>query len=110
MANKIAANERSGRVKVRIVEDVKREDAVPEGMIDALGPRTEIAEATCDSLSPIEVHRGPAVLYQVSSDSGSLEVKEQGRAPLTQDQLNTGDCFIIDAAAANKIFVWKGKL
>lgn len=109
MANKIVSNERSGRVKVRIVEDAKREDSVPEGMIDALGPRTNIADPTCDSLTPIEVHRGPAVLYQISSDSGSLEVKELGKAPLTQDQLNTGDCFIIDAAAANKIFVWKGK-
>lgn len=109
MANKIASAERSGRVKVRIIEDVNTKDAVPEGMIDALGPRTKIAEAMCDSLTPIEVHRGPAVLFQVTNDSGSLEVKELGHAPLAQAQLNTGDCFLIDAAAANKIFVWKGK-
>lgn len=109
LANKIAAAERSGRVKVRIVEDADSEDAVPEGMIDAMGPRTTIAPAMDDTLTPIEVHRGPAVLFQVSSDSGSLEVKELGRAPLDQESLSTGDCFLIDAAAANKIFVWKGK-
>ena len=104
----MAAAERSGRVKVRIVEDADAEDSVPEGMLDAMGPRTEIADASDDSLTPIEVHRGPAVLFQVTTDSGSLEVKELGRAPLNQDQLLTGDCFLIDAAAANKIFVWKG--
>jgi len=109
LANKIAAAEKSGRVKVRIVEDADAEDSVPEGMIDAMGERSTIADAMSDTLTPIEVHRGPAVLFQVSTDSGSLQVNELGKAPLTQDLLKSGDCFLIDAAAANKIFVWKGK-
>ena len=73
-----------------------------------LSPRGDIAAAVPDNLTPIEVHRGPATLYQVTNDSGSLEIKEIGKAPLSQESLNTGDCFVIDAAAANKIFVWKG--
>ena len=39
LANKIAAAEKSGKVKVRIVEDADADDSVPEGMIDALGKR-----------------------------------------------------------------------
>jgi len=36
-------------------------------------------------------------------------VTEKGTAPFSQSSLESGDCFLIDAAAANKIFVWKGK-
>ena len=75
---------------------------------NVFSPRGDIAAAVPDNLTPIEVHRGPATLYQVTNDSGSLEIKELGKAPLSQESLNTGDCFVIDAAAANKIFVWKG--
>merc|ERR1712168_1206827 len=107
LANKICARERSGKCKVKIVEDCKH---TPEDMIDALGEKpAKLAKATDDNITPIQVHRAPAVLYQVTTDSGSLQVNKVSTAPFSQDSLNTGDCFLVDAAAANKIFVWKGK-
>ena len=110
LANKIVNDETTGKGRVRIVDDTDTKDSVPAAMIDALGERTEIAAATPDYLTPIEVHRKPATLFQVSTDSGELAINELGTAPFNQGSLVTGDCFIIDAAAANKIFVWKGKL
>ena len=38
-----------------------------------------------------------------------MVVDQVGEAPFSQSQLLSGDCFLIDAAAANKVFVWKGK-
>lgn len=110
LANKIAADEKQGKARVRIVEDCESDDTVPSGMVDALGERpSEISAAVCDTLTPIEVHRKQAKMYHVTSDSGSLSVSDVGQAPFGQEQLLTGDCFLIDAAAANKVFVWKGK-
>ena len=88
LANKIAADEKHGKARVRIVEDCESEETIPSGMLDALGERpAEIAPAVSDTLTPIEVHRKQATLYHVTSDSGSLTVSDIGKAPFEQEKL-----------------------
>ena len=70
-----------------------------------VGPEIDDEEVKTSSHSSL-----PATLYHVSSDSGSLKVKKVSTAPFSQQDLKSGDCFIVDNGAQKIIFVWKGKV
>ncbi|RXN14826.1 villin [Labeo rohita] len=91
LAQDIRDRERGGRAQIGVIEG-GQEEASPELMkimISVLGQRT--------------VH-----LKDVSDASGQLLVQEVATSPLTQDLLNSTDCYILDQGGSS-VMVWKGK-
>ncbi|XP_027025923.2 villin-1 [Tachysurus fulvidraco] len=110
LAQSIRDRERGGRAQIGIIEGEK-EEAYPELMkimISVLGQRTRpvkeaIPDSTVDQLKTANVK-----LYQISDDSGKLIVQEVASSPLTQNLLNSNDCYIADIGGVS-LAVWKGK-
>ncbi|XP_033629661.1 advillin-like isoform X1 [Asterias rubens] len=84
-------------------------DQMPEEVIKALGPVPKtFKESESDDETFVRQHVSNTKLYHVTDESGALVVTEKAISPLTQDLLNSDDCYIIDQGGAG-IFVWKGK-
>ncbi|XP_015782794.1 adseverin isoform X2 [Tetranychus urticae] len=54
------------------------------------------------------IERASLKLYKVSDESGSLKIIHVNTSPLSKEDLNSQDCFIIDNGSAG-IWVWIGK-
>ncbi|XP_042192289.1 villin-1-like [Callorhinchus milii] len=110
LAKDIRDRERGGRTQIAIVEG-DNETASPQLMrlmYQLLGERREIKLPIPDEL--VDCNQRTAVkLYHVSDADGNLMVHEVAARPLTQNLLNSNDCYILDQGGI-KIFVWKGKL
>ena len=72
------------------------------------GSPSDVKPAIADDDSKSKTKSKAASLYQVSSDSGTLEVTNVGTSPFKQSSLDSGDCFIVDTGSGQTIFVWKG--
>ncbi|KAM8933810.1 gelsolin isoform 2-T2 [Pelodytes ibericus] len=106
IAKDIRDNERHGRAKVYVVE----EGAEREKMIQVLGDKPDLPEATSDDVKADSSNRKLAKLYKVSNSSGPISVSlVADENPFTQSALNSDDCFVLDHGSDGKIFVWKGK-
>uniref|UniRef100_A0A8C4NAG8 Villin 1 n=1 Tax=Eptatretus burgeri TaxID=7764 RepID=A0A8C4NAG8_EPTBU len=110
MASDIRDRERGGRAQVGIV-DGDQESSSPElmGVLHSvLGQRKgNLPPATPDT-TPDRETMANLKLYLVSDTEGKLMVEEMATRPLTQDLLNSKDCYILDQCGV-KISVWKGK-
>lgn len=109
LAKDIRDRERGGRAHVYVVEGDNEAGSpkLMEILMQLLGNRGEIKAAIPDDI--VDNKATAAIkLYQVSDNNGNLMVQEVGTKPLTQDLLNSDDCFILDQGGI-KIFVWKGK-
>uniref|UniRef100_H2YUU5 Gelsolin-like domain-containing protein n=1 Tax=Ciona savignyi TaxID=51511 RepID=H2YUU5_CIOSA len=106
--NNIKNNEKAGKGKITVLDEG---DKYPASMLKALAgsPKDIRPEVVDEDVSQKPIKRKAATLYHVSSDTGTLEMKEIGAAPFKQDSLLSGDCFIVDNGAKHSIFVWKGK-
>ncbi|XP_022109337.1 advillin-like isoform X1 [Acanthaster planci] len=84
-------------------------ETLPEDITKALGPPPKSFK---DSPEEDETFARKNVantkLYHVTDESGALVVTEKAVCPLTQDLLDSNDCYIIDQGSAG-IYVWKGK-
>ncbi|XP_043550284.1 villin-1 [Chiloscyllium plagiosum] len=109
LAKDIRDRERGGRGQVGVV-DGNEEAASPQLMklmYYVLGEKRDIKSPIPDTV--VEQHQRAAVkLYRVTDSEGKLVVQEVAARPLTQDLLNSEDCYIVDQGGI-KIFVWKGK-
>ncbi|GCC36965.1 hypothetical protein chiPu_0015465 [Chiloscyllium punctatum] len=109
LAKDIRDRERGGRGQVGVV-DGNDEAASPQLMklmYYILGEKRDIKSPIPDTV--VEQHQRAAVkLYRVTDSEGKLVVQEVAARPLTQDLLNSEDCYIVDQGGI-KIFVWKGK-
>nr|1RGI_G Chain G, Gelsolin [Equus caballus] len=102
----IRDNERSGRAQVSVFE----EGAEPEAMLQVLGPKPTLPEATEDTVKEDAANRKLAKLYKVSNGAGPMVVSlVADENPFAQGALRSEDCFILDHGKDGKIFVWKGK-
>ena len=72
------------------------------------GTPSDVKPAIADDDSKSRTKSKSASLFQVSSDSGTLEVTNLGSSPFKQSCLDSGDCFIVDTGSGQTIFVWKG--
>nr|XP_002128995.1 gelsolin [Ciona intestinalis] len=108
IVNNIKNNEKAGKGKITVLSEG---DSYPQKMLKALAgsPKDIRPEIADDDTAQKPAQRKAATLYHVSSDSGTLQVKQIGTAPFDQDSLLSGDCFILDNGSKNSIFVWKGK-
>ncbi|CAJ1071870.1 scinderin like b [Xyrichtys novacula] len=101
----IRDNERNGRAKLHIVEEGEE----PEAVIEALGPKPEIAPASQDDDRVDTSNRKKSVLYMISDASGTMEVSLVAESsPFKQAMLALEECYILDNGADRNIFVWKG--
>lgn len=110
-ANQIRDQDHAGRPKVTIIDEFCDSSEVAR-FFELLG------SGSADDISDEEdggddkefesSEERTVTLYKVSDSSGSLSVEQVATKPLTQDLLDTNDCFILDTARAD-IFVWIGK-
>ncbi|KAK1171968.1 villin-1 [Acipenser oxyrinchus oxyrinchus] len=110
LSQDIRDRERGGRAQIGVV-DGDNEAANPELMkimTAVLGQRTGSLKPATPDNRPDLYQKSNVRLYHVSDSSGNLVVQEIATQPLTQDLLNSDDCYIVDQGGV-KIFVWKGK-
>lgn len=106
VGTKIKDDERKGRAKLILLDGSDK--AAEEAFWKALGGKPAKIKSAEEGGSD-EKHEKAAsyTLFKVSDASGSLEVTEVGRSPLSKELLDGNDCFILDAES--DIFVWVGK-
>lgn len=110
LSQDIRDRERGGRAQIGVV-DGDNEAASPELMkimTAVLGQRTGSLKPATPDNRPDLYQKSNVRLYHVSDSGGNLVVQEIATQPLTQDLLNSDDCYIVDQGGV-KIFVWKGK-
>ncbi|KAI5092594.1 scinderin like b, partial [Silurus meridionalis] len=101
----IRDNERNGRAKLCMVE----EDAEPQELLDALGPKTSIAPATPDDDKVEVANKKKGALYLISDATGSMKTTiVSGSSPFKQEMMSKDDCYILDNGMDGNVFVWKG--
>ncbi|XP_051933970.1 capping protein (actin filament), gelsolin-like b isoform X1 [Hippocampus zosterae] len=92
--------------KARIVDAGEGEE--PAEMLQALGPKPELAESTPQEDSEADASNA-ASLYKVSDATGAMSLTEvSAKSPFAKELLLRDDCFVLDNGANGKIFVWKG--
>uniref|UniRef100_UPI00358FAFE8 villin-1-like isoform X1 n=2 Tax=Myxine glutinosa TaxID=7769 RepID=UPI00358FAFE8 len=110
LAQDIRDRERGGRAEIGIIEgeDEGNSPGLMKAMEAVVGERRgELNEATSD-VKADHAQLSSIKLYHISDETGSLVVKEVATRPLTQDLLNSTDCYILDQGGV-RIFVWKGE-
>ncbi|XP_043961338.1 villin-1 [Gambusia affinis] len=110
LAQDIRDRERGGRADVVVMEGA-RERETPElvqMMADVLGKRpSQLKKAAPDDKHDQEQNNSVR-LYHVYDNAGNVVIQEVAIQPLTQDLLNSADCYILDNSGSN-VMVWKGK-
>ncbi|XP_014671619.1 PREDICTED: gelsolin, cytoplasmic-like isoform X2 [Priapulus caudatus] len=106
VANGIRDDERAGRADVVLLDGQTND----EPFFEALGGRDDIQSADEGGADDenIKDTKGQTALYRVSDASGQLKAVKVSEGPLSQDMLDSQDCFIIDGGKSG-IFVWIGK-
>ncbi|XP_040921286.1 villin-1 [Toxotes jaculatrix] len=110
LAQDIRDRERGGRAQIGVVEGGNEQDypELMKVMTAVLGQRpAQLKEAIPDD-RPDQVQNTNVRLYHVFENSGNLVVQEVATQPLTQDLLNSSDCYILDQGGSS-VMVWKGK-
>ncbi|XP_021357502.1 gelsolin-like [Mizuhopecten yessoensis] len=107
VAKRIRDSERSGKAEIRIIDRLWDIDAKFFGELGSHEDIAEGAEGGDDTAYEHSAH-DKTTLYSVSDSSGDLEVKEVAKKPFSQNDLDSSDCFILDAGSSG-IYVWIGK-
>ncbi|XP_019936216.1 scinderin like a [Paralichthys olivaceus] len=106
VAIEIRDNERGGSPEIIYVE----EGSEPEEVIKILGPKPDLPSGTSDDKSADKKSKKLASLYLISDAAGSMKTSLVAeKNPFQQDMLSEKDCYILDNAGDNTVFVWKGK-
>ncbi|XP_078416919.1 scinderin-like [Cetorhinus maximus] len=106
LANGIRDGERVGRAKVEVVD----EGDEPAGVIELLGSKPAIPDATVEDSAADKASKQKAKLYMISDASGQLSLTEVAAAsPFQMATLSTKECYILDNGPNGHIFLWKGK-
>uniref|UniRef100_A0A7N6FIX2 HP domain-containing protein n=1 Tax=Anabas testudineus TaxID=64144 RepID=A0A7N6FIX2_ANATE len=105
LAQDIRDRERGGRAQIGVIEGGE-EQSSPElmkVMTAVLGQRSGPLQEAIPDDAPDQVQKTNVKLYH-----GNLVVQEVATQPLTQDLLNSSDCYILDQGGSS-VMVWKGK-
>jgi len=107
VTRRIKDQERGGKAEIIVLEGAN--DNAPKEFWDPLGGKSTISAASQagDDESSERAAAANTKLYRVSDSSGSLKTDQIEANPLTQNLLDTNDCFILDCQS--EIFVWVGK-
>ncbi|XP_052068531.1 advillin-like [Mytilus californianus] len=107
VAKNIRDEERGGKAEIRII-DIRWNSDIK--FFADLGSKTDIAESSTagDDKEFEKKLISEIKLYSVSDASGKMEIAEKSRKPFHQTDLDSNDCFILDAGPSG-IFVWVGR-
>ncbi|XP_051910058.1 villin-1 isoform X2 [Hippocampus zosterae] len=110
LAQEIRDRERGGRARIGVVEGADERDSpeLMESMMASLGPRSAPLKAAVPDDDSGGARKAAVRLYHVSDVSGNLVVREIATQPLSQDLLQSSDCYILDDGVS-AVMVWKGK-
>uniref|UniRef100_UPI0037E7176B scinderin like b n=1 Tax=Semicossyphus pulcher TaxID=241346 RepID=UPI0037E7176B len=101
----IRDNERNGRAKLHVVNEGEE----PAAIIEALGPKPDIAPGTQDDEKVDTSNKKKGALYMISDASGTMTTTTvAGSSPFKQAMLSPEECYILDNGVDKTIFVWKG--
>ncbi|XP_061820679.1 villin-1 [Nerophis lumbriciformis] len=110
LAQDIRDRERGGRAQIGVVEGGDERDS-PELMMmmtAVLGPRSGSLKAAVPDDDTQRAQNASVRLYHVFDASSNLVIHEVASQPLTQDLLQSSDCYILDNRGSS-VMVWKGK-
>ncbi|TSK92916.1 Villin-1 [Bagarius yarrelli] len=109
LAKDIRDRERGGRAQVTVVEgdDENSSEEAMKLMKKYLGEKGTIKEAIADEVVDQKM-KSSIKLFHISDADGNLVVQEVAVKPLTQDLLNSEDCYLLDQGGI-RIFIWKGR-
>nr|XP_057916314.1 villin-1 [Doryrhamphus excisus] len=111
LAQEIRDRERGGRAQVGVVEGGDERDSpeLMKMMTAVLGPRSgSLKAAVPDDDDAQRAQNAGVRLYHVFDANGNLVIHEVASQPLTQDLLQSSDCYILDHRGSS-VMVWKGK-
>ncbi|XP_077409856.1 villin-1 isoform X2 [Vanacampus margaritifer] len=110
LAQEIRDRERGGRAQIGLVEGADERDSpeLMKSMTEVLGQRSGRIKAAVPDDDSRQPHNAAVRLYHVYDVSGNLVVQEVATQPLTQDLLQSSDCYILDNGGSS-VMVWKGK-
>uniref|UniRef100_A0A3Q3QCL8 HP domain-containing protein n=1 Tax=Monopterus albus TaxID=43700 RepID=A0A3Q3QCL8_MONAL len=110
LAQDIRDRERGGRAQIGIIEggDEQSSPELMKILTTVLGQRTGPLKEAIPDDSPDQVQATNVRLYHVFENNGNLVVQEVATQPLTQDLLQSSDCYIVDHGGSH-VMVWKGK-
>ncbi|KAG8014034.1 Gelsolin [Nibea albiflora] len=102
----IRDNMRNGRGQLHIVEEGHESAEI----LEALGPKPEIAPSVADDDKADKSNRKKGALYMISDASGTMKVTAVAQSsPFKQAMLSPEECYILDNGPDKNIFVWKGR-
>ncbi|XP_048395200.1 scinderin-like [Stegostoma tigrinum] len=106
LAKSIRDGERVGRATVEVVD----EGSEPPKVIELLGPKPSIPDASVEDVTADTISKKKAKLYMISDASGQLTLTEvAAENPFSMATLSTKECYILDNGQNGHIFLWKGK-
>ncbi|XP_057680934.1 villin-1 isoform X2 [Corythoichthys intestinalis] len=110
LAQDIRDRERGGRAQIGVVEGADERDSpeLMKTMTEALGQRNTPVKAAVPDDDSLQARNAIVRLYHVYDVSGNMVVQEVATQPLTQDLLQSSDCYILDNGGSS-VMVWKGK-
>ncbi|XP_043554756.1 adseverin-like [Chiloscyllium plagiosum] len=106
LAKSIRDGERMGRANIESVD----EGSEPSHVIELLGTKPPIPDATVEDVKADKASKTKAKLYMISDASGQLTLTEvAAENPFSMAALSTKECYILDNGPNGHIFLWKGK-
>ncbi|XP_077480056.1 villin-1 isoform X2 [Stigmatopora argus] len=110
LAQDIRDRERGGRAQIGVVEGGDERDSpeLMKTMTDALGQRSAPVKTAVPDDDTLQAHNATVRLYHIYDVSGNMVVQEVATQPLTQDLLQSSDCYLLDNGGSS-VIVWKGK-
>ncbi|XP_048457863.1 scinderin like b [Rhincodon typus] len=106
LAKSIRDGERMGRAKVEVVD----EGSEPPKVLELLGSKPSIPDATVEDVTADTTSKKKAKLYMISDASGQLTLTEvAAENPFSMATLSAKECYILDNGQNGHIFLWKGK-
>ncbi|KAJ8706515.1 hypothetical protein PYW07_012593 [Mythimna separata] len=111
VANQIRDQDHNGRANIEII-DIDSNESDFQKFFEALGSgdKDSVAEAA-EGGDDEEFERGADVevtLSEISDSTGTLRITKLP-PPLTQDLLNTKECYVLDTGSHSGIYVWVGR-
>jgi len=100
-ATSIRDDEHAGSAEIVFLDELN------DTFYDAMGPEEDVSEESAESSDDECEKLVPAKLFQVTDQSGEMNIQKIAEGTFEQDLLDQEDCFIL--SCSNGVFAWIGK-